>query len=60
MGIKISAKTEAKASLKLYNAISSYRFEQKYNEMKCNKKLEDALDAAQDALSDIIKRSRHG
>ena len=56
MGVKITAKTEAKASIKLYNAIASYRFEQQYGEMKGNKKLEDALDTAQKYLSEIIKK----
>lgn len=58
MGIRVSTKTEAKASLKLYNAIASYRFEQKYDEMKGNSKLEKALDEAQGELTKIIKRSR--
>lgn len=58
MGVRVTAKTEAKASLKLYNAIASYRFEQKYDEMKGNTELEKALDTAQKYLSEIIKRSR--
>lgn len=60
MGIRVKSKTEAKASLKLYNAIASYRFEQKYDEMKGNTKLEKALDDAQKELAEIIKRSRNG
>lgn len=55
MGINMSAKTEARASIKLYNAIASYRFEQQYDEMKGNKKLEEALDKAQTELTKIIK-----
>lgn len=58
MGIRISVNTEAKASIKLYNAIASYRFEQKYGEMKGNSKLDKALDDAQKYLSEIIKKSR--
>lgn len=58
MGIKLSSNTEAKASLKLYNAIASYRFEQQYDEMKGNSRLEKALDEAQKYLSDIIKSRR--
>ena len=58
MGVRVTAKTEAKASLKLYNAIASYRFEQKYDEMKGNTELDKALDTAQKHLSEIIKRSR--
>lgn len=58
MGIKVKTKTEAKASIKLYNAIASYRFEQKYGEMKGNTELEKVLDTAQKYLTEIIKRSR--
>lgn len=60
MGIKVKAKTEAKASIKLYNAIASYRFEQQYDEMKGNTELEKALDKVQTELSKIIKRYRNG
>lgn len=56
MGIKVTTKTEAKASIKLYNSIASYRFEQKYNEMKGNTKLEEALNEVQELLTDIIKK----
>lgn len=60
MGLKVTAKTEARASLKLYNAIASYRFEQEHDEMKGNSKLRKALDDAQSELAEIIKRSRNG
>ena len=55
MGLRVTAKTEAKASLKLYNAIASYRFEQKYGEMKNNIKLEQALNVVQKYLAEVIK-----
>lgn len=60
MGIRVRSKTEAKASLKLYNAIASYRFEQEHDEMKGNMKLGKALDDVQKELAEIIKRSRNG
>lgn len=56
MGINVSAKTKARASIKLYNAIASYRFEQQYGEMKGNKKLEEALDKAQTELINIVNK----
>ena len=58
MGIKATAKTEAKASIKLYNSIASYRFEQQYGEMKGYTKLDETLDKAQKYLTEIIKNSR--
>ena len=58
MGIRVTANTEAKASLKLYNSIASYRFEQEFGEMKGNTKLNKALETAQKLLADIIKASR--
>lgn len=55
MGINVSAKTKAKASLKLYNQISSYMFEQEYDEMRGNSRIKSVLDEAKKALTDIIK-----
>lgn len=55
MGINVSAKTKAKASLKLYNQISSYMFEQEYDEMRGNSRIKNVLDEARKALADIIK-----
>lgn len=55
MGINVSAKTKAKASLKLYNRISSYMFEQEYDEMRGNSRIKNVLDEARKALADIIK-----
>lgn len=55
MGINISCKTKAKASLKLYNAISSYMFEQELEEMKGNSRIKNVLDEAKKTLAEIIK-----
>lgn len=55
MGINISAKTKAKASLKLYNQISSYVFEQEFDEMRGNSRIKNVLDEAKKTLAEIIK-----
>lgn len=55
MGINVSAKTKAKASLKLYNQISSYMFEQEYDEMRGNSRIKSVLDEARKTLAEIIK-----
>lgn len=55
MGINVSAKTKAKASLKLYNQISSYMFEQEYDEMRGNSRIKNILDEAKKTLAEIIK-----
>lgn len=55
MGISINIKTKAKASLKLYNQISSYMFEQEYDEMRGNSRIKNVLDEAKKTLADIIK-----
>lgn len=55
MGINISCKTKAKATLKLYNQISSYMFEQEYDEMKGNSRIKSVLDNAKNTLAEIIK-----
>lgn len=34
MGIKVSAKTNLKASLKLYNHINTFLFEQEFDELR--------------------------
>lgn len=39
MGVNINCKTKAKATLKLYNQISSYMFEQEYDEMRGNSRV---------------------
>lgn len=58
MGINVSAKTKAKASLKLYNQISSYMFEQEYDEMRGNSRIKNVLDEAKKTLAEIIKNGR--
>ena len=55
MGINVSAKTKAKASLKLYNQISSYMFEQEYDEMRGNSRIKSVLDEARKTLAEIMK-----
>ena len=53
--MNISIKTKAKASLKLYNQISSYMFEQECDEMKGNSRIKNVLDEAKKTLAEIIK-----
>lgn len=55
MGINVSAKTKAKASLKLYNQISSYMFEQEYDEMRGNSRIKSVLNEARKTLAEIMK-----
>lgn len=55
MGINVSCRTKAKASLKLYNHISSYMFEQEYDEMKGNSRIKNVLDEARKTLAEIVK-----
>ena len=56
MGINISANTKAKASLRLYNHIASYMFEQEYGEMQGNSRVKQVLDEAKKTLAEIIKK----
>lgn len=59
MSIKISANSKAKATLKLYNQLTSYMFEQEYDELKyANPSNIKALKAAQKVLSMIISRAK--
>ena len=59
MSIKISANSKAKATLKLYNQLTSYMFEQEYDELKyANQSNIKALKAAQKVLSMIISRTK--
>lgn len=55
MGIKVATKTKNKASLKLYNNIVSYLFEQEYDELRNNPEVKLVLIDAKEALSKIIK-----
>lgn len=52
-----SCKTKAKASLKLFNQISSFLFEQEYDELKGNNKAKNALVEAKKALAEIINKN---
>lgn len=58
--MKLISKTKNKASLKLYNEIWSYQFEQQYDEMNGNSTLKKTLDAAMKALLAIIKKGENG
>ncbi len=54
MGIRIHSKTKNKATLKLYNAIVSYLFEQQYDELEGRTKAKAALNEAKTELIKII------
>ena len=57
--IKVSTNTKAKATLKLYNQLTSYMFEEEYGELKyANQSNIEALKAAQKVLSMIISRAK--
>ena len=59
MSITISTNTKAKATLKLYNQLTSYMFEQEYDELRyANQSNIKALKAAQKALNMIINRAK--
>lgn len=55
MGIEVRTKTKAKASLKLYNQINSYLFEQEYDELRDSPKVKLALIEARQKLAELIK-----
>lgn len=57
MGINYNCKTKAKASLKLFNQIASFLFEQEYDELKDNNKAKNALTEAKRALAEIINKN---
>ena len=59
MSITISTNTKAKATLKLYNQLVSYMFEQEFDELKyANQSNIKTLKAAQKVLSMIINRAK--
>ena len=59
MSITISTNTKVRATLKLYNQLNSYMFEQEYDELKyANQSNIKALRAAQKALSTIISKAK--
>ena len=59
MSITISTNTKAKATLKLYNQLNSYMFEQEYDELRyANQSNIKALKSAQKALNMIINRAK--
>lgn len=55
MGIAVRTNTKMKASLKLYNQINSFLFEQEYDELRNSPKVKLALIDAKQALAKLIK-----
>ena len=59
MSITISTNSKAKATLKLYNQLASYMFEQECDELKYATQANiKTLKAAQKALSAIINKAK--
>ena len=58
--IKVSTSTKATATLKLYNQLTSYLFEEEYNELRryATQANIKAIKAAQKALSNIIEKGK--
>lgn len=54
MEVRVTSKTKNKASLKLYNQIVSYLFEQEYDELRCSPKVKLALIDAKNELAKLI------
>lgn len=55
MSISVSTKTKNKASLKLFNQIVTYLFEQEYDELRNNPEVKLTLIDAKNALAKLIK-----
>lgn len=55
MGITVQCKTKAKSTLKLFNTISSYLFEQEFDELKGYPMVKEALKSVKKELAKIIK-----
>lgn len=55
MGITVKTNTKNKASLKLYNQIVSFLFEQEYDELRNSPKVKLALIEAKQKLAELIK-----
>lgn len=58
MGFNLSVKTKSKASLKLFNQISSYLFEQEFEELRGFNTAKSALEIAKKELLNIINKSK--
>ena len=56
--ITYTCKTKAKASLKLFNHISTYLFEQEYGDLDRNEKAKSLLREAKMVLYDIINKNK--
>lgn len=55
MGIQVKTKTKSPATLKLYNHINSYLFEQEYDELKGKNRVKEILGKCKEQLAEIIK-----
>lgn len=58
MGIKVTTKTKAKATLKLANTIRSYLFEQEYGELNNHILVKKELKEVLNSLDNLIKESK--
>ena len=56
MGIRYSVKTRSKASLKLFNQINSFLFEEQYGELAHSPKVQKKLKEAAEALGELISK----
>ena len=56
--ITYTCKTKNKASLKLFNHISSYLFEQECDELRGNERAKSLLNEAKKVLYDIIHKQK--
>ena len=56
--ITYTCKTKAKASLKLFNHISSYLFEQECDELRGNERAKSLLNETKKVLYDIIHKQQ--
>ena len=54
MSIKLTVNTKAKATLKLYNQLTSYLFEQEYGDLRYNEKLKKQLQETAKELKKIL------
>lgn len=59
MGIKVNIPTKYKATLKMFNALNSYMFEQEYEDLKhITASDKETLKAALKVLASIIKKDK--
>ncbi len=59
MGLKVNVPTKHKATLKMFNALNSYLFEQEYEDLKnLSTSDKETLKAALKVLASIIKKDK--